>query len=216
MSQAVAPAAAQPSSSVANSPDRQTAQLGMWIFLATELLFFGGLFVAYLYGRSHWPLGFAAAGRHTDVVLGTVNTAVLLSSSALVALAAACGGQGRRRPWPPVLMGLAAALGIAFLAIKGMEYRQEWLQGLFPGPGFALAGQGGAELFFMLYFLTTGLHALHLLIGIVLMAAFAAGSAWQAPWSSQRRLEVAGLYWHFVDIVWILLYPLLYLMGRGS
>jgi cytochrome c oxidase subunit 3 len=172
--------------------------------------------VAYLYGRSHWPAGFAQAGRHTDVVLGTVNTALLLTSSAVVALAVACGEHAPQRRWLPRLLGLAAALGVAFLAIKGIEYRHEWQDGLFPGPGFVLARQGGAELFFMLYFVMTALHAAHLLIGIVLLAVFAWGWARLAPWTPQRRIEVAGLYWHFVDIVWIFLYPLLYLMGRAS
>ncbi len=190
-----------------------TGPLGMWVFLATEVLFFGALGLAYLYGRSHWPLGFAAASRHTDVLLGSINTALLLSSSALVALAVACGAA--QRTWQPRLLRGAAALGLAFLAIKGVEYRQEWREGLFPSPGFALSGQPGAELFFMLYFFMTALHALHLLIGIALLAVFAQGLARQAAWAPPRRLEVAGLYWHFVDIVWIVLYPLIYLAGRA-
>lgn len=201
---------------LARQTPHDTAQLGMWIFLATELLFFGGLLMGYLHGRTHWPSGFAAASRHTDVVLGSVNTALLLSSSALVALAVACHGHAPRRGWAPWLLGGAAALGLAFLAIKGLEYRHEWQEGLFPGPGFALAHETGAELFFMLYFVTTGLHALHLAIGIVLVGSFAWGTARLAPWTPQRRVEVAGLYWHFVDVVWIFLYPLLYLVGRAS
>ena len=116
-------------------------------------------------------------------------------------------------PW---LLGASAALGAAFLAIKGIEYRKEWHEGLFPGPGFALARTQGAQLFFMLYFVMTGLHALHLLIGIGLLGVFTWGSAQLKPWAPQRRLEVAGLYWHFVDVVWIVLYPLLYLVGRAS
>lgn len=193
-----------------------TAQLGMWVFLATEVLFFGGLLVAYLYGRTHWPQGFAAASRHTDVVLGTLNTGVLLTSSALVALAVACDEHAPRRTWVPWLLGAAAALGVAFLVIKGMEYRKEWHEGLFPGPGFELAGTPGAELFFMLYFVMTGLHALHLLIGIGLLGVFGYGTQRMRPWAPARRVEVAGLYWHFVDIVWIFLYPLLYLVSRHS
>ena len=192
-----------------------TAQLGMWVFLATEVLFFGGLFAAYFYGRTHWPQGFAAASRHTDVLLGTVNTALLLTSSALVALAMVCDEQAARRRRVSWLLGASAALGIVFLAVKGVEYRQEWHEGLFPGPGFALAGTPAAELFFMLYFVTTALHGLHLLIGIALLAVFAWGSARLAPWAPHRRLEVAGLYWHFVDAVWIVLYPLIYLVSRA-
>ena len=195
---------------------QDTAELGMWVFLATEVLFFGGLLMAYLYGRTHWPLGFGEASRHTSVVLGTLNTGLLLTSSALVALAVACHEHAPRRGWVPWLLGASAALGAAFLAIKGIEYRKEWHEGLFPGPGFALARTQGAQLFFMLYFVMTGLHALHLLIGIGLLGVFTWGSAQLKPWAPQRRLEVAGLYWHFVDVVWIVLYPLLYLVGRAS
>jgi len=193
-----------------------TALLGMWVFLASELLFFGGLFLAWFYGHAHWPQGFAAAGRHTDVGLGTLNTALLLSSSALVALAVDGAARTPRRAWPAALLAAAALLGAVFLAIKGVEYRQDWHEGLFPGPRFALAGQPGAALFFMLYTVMTALHALHLLIGVGLLATFAWGRARRADWAPQRRLAVVGLYWHFVDIVWIFLYPLLYLDGRAS
>ena len=193
----------------------ETAELGMWVFIATEILFFGGLFFAYLYGRTHWPEGFAAAGRRTDVLLGTLNTAVLLTSSFAVALAVAAAEHDRRR-WVARLLWLTAALGVVFLVIKGTEYRHEWSEHLFPGPGFALAATPGAELFFVLYFLTTGLHALHLTIGIVLMGAFAAGTEHASGWAHPPRLQVAALYWHFVDVVWIFLYPLLYLIVRHS
>ena len=200
------------STQTAPAPE-DTAQLGMWIFLATEVLFFGALLLAYAYARSHWPQGFAVASRHTDVVLGSVNTALLLTSSALVALAVAIRESAARQSW---LLGAAAALGLAFLVIKGIEYRREWQQGLFPGAGFSLAAQPGAALFFMLYFFMTGLHALHLLIGMALLGVFAWGTARRAAWAPQRRVEVAGLYWHFVDIVWVFLYPLIYLVNRSS
>ncbi len=191
-----------------------TPEFGMWVFLASEILFFGGLLVAYAYGRLQWPAGFGEASRHTDVVLGTLNTAVLLTSSALVALAVACGERPRqqRRVW--WLLALSAALGIAFLVIKGMEYRKEWHEQLFPGPGFELRGTAGAELFFTLYFFMTALHALHLFIGVCVLGVFAWGTAKQRAWAPPRRVEVAALYWHFVDIVWIFLYPLLYLVSR--
>jgi cytochrome c oxidase subunit III len=200
----------------ANTGDADTAKLGMWVFLASEVLFFGGLFMAYTYGRSHWPDGFAAAGHETHVVLGTLNTALLLTSSALVALAVKCDEQGARRSWIPWLLASAAALGIAFLAVKGIEYRKEWLEQLVPGENFRLRDVPGAQLFFVLYFLTTGLHAVHLTVGIVLLAAFAWGRRRARPWALARHVEVAGLYWHFVDIVWIFLYPLLYLAGRTT
>jgi cytochrome c oxidase subunit 3 len=193
----------------------ETAELGMWVFLATEILFFGGLFFAYLYGRAHWPEGFALAGRHTDVLLGTLNTAVLLTSSFAAAVAVAAAEHDRRR-WVARMLRLTAALGVVFLAIKGAEYRHDWAEHLIPGTGFALTATPGAELFFVLYFLTTGLHAVHLTIGIVLMASFAAGTEHASGWAHRPRLQVAALYWHFVDVVWIFLYPLLYLIERHS
>jgi cytochrome c oxidase subunit III len=193
----------------------ETARLGMWIFLATEVMFFGALLLAYLYGRTHWPEGFAAAARHTDVVLGTLNTGLLLTSSALVALAVACEDEARHRDWVAWLLAASGSLGVAFLAIKGIEYRQEWQEGLFPGAGFEL-DVTGAQLFFVLYFFMTGIHALHLLAGIALLAVFAWGTHRRRPWAPPRRVEAAGLYWHFVDVVWIFLYPLLYLVDRHS
>ena len=199
-----------------NLGDVETARLAMWVFIASEVLFFGGLFVAYAYGRSHWPEGFAVAGRETHVVLGTLNTALLLTSSALVALAVQADETGERRAWIPSLLSCAAALGIAFIAIKGIEYRKEWTEHLVPGAGFRLHSTRGAELFYVLYFLTTGLHALHLTIGIAVLGTFAWGRHRARRWAQPRHIEVAGLYWHFVDVVWICLYPLLYLVGRSS
>lgn len=191
----------------------EVGRLGMWIFLATELLFFGGLFLAYLYSRTHFPRGFAAAGRHTHVVLGTLNTAVLLTSSALVALAAAASECEPRRRWTARLLWATAALGGAFLAIKGVEYAMEWQEGLLPGPGFPIA-EPGAALFFWLYWLMTGVHAVHLVIGIAGVALFAWAAQRERPWADSHRIDVMALYWHFVDVVWIVLYPLLYLVER--
>jgi len=192
----------------------EVARLGMWVFLGTELLFFGGLWVAYLYGRTHWPQGFAEASRHTDVVLGTVNTAVLLTSSAAIALAHACSEHAPHRRWTARLLWLTAALGLVFLVIKGLEYRKEWHEHLFPNADFALAGTPGAALFFWLYFVMTGLHAVHLIIGMGGVGVFAWASSRERPWVQPRRVEVMALYWHFVDVVWIFLYPLLYLVLR--
>jgi cytochrome c oxidase subunit 3 len=189
--------------------DPDTGKLGMWIFLASEVLFFGGLFVAYLYGRTHWPLGWAAASRHTDVVLGTVNTALLLTSSAVVALAVACAEDARRWHWSARLLWTTAALGVAFLAIKGVEWHAEWREHLVPGPDFALA-VAGAQQFFALYFVMTGLHAVHMIVGVAVLATLARGRGR----AGARQFEVAALYWHFVDLVWIFLYPLLYLVQR--
>ena len=212
MSTIAAPALAPP----ADVEARRIAQLAMWIFLATELLFFGGLFVAYAVGRAHWPHGFAVASRHTDVVLGTVNTAVLLTSSAVVAFAVASAEHPAHRRWTARALWLTAALGVVFLAIKGVEYAHEWHEHLFPLAGFALADAGGAELFFVLYFVMTGLHAVHLLIGIGGVAAFARASGAGRSWPTPQRVETMALYWHFVDVVWIVLYPLLYLVERHA
>ena len=183
------------------------SRLGMWLFLASEVLFFGVLLFVYAIARHHAPQGFAAASARTDVWLGTLNTALLLSSSAAVALAAeasACGRpiDTRRGLW------IAAALGLAFLAIKGAEYRKEWVEHLVPGSGFALREVPGAELFFAWYFFATALHALHLIIGIVLCSGFARRVS-----PTPNEIHALALYWHFVDVVWIPLYPLIYLVS---
>ena len=197
----------------------ETAALGMWVFLATELMFFGPLFFGYAYGRLHFPEGFAAASRHTDVALGTINTAILLTSSLLVALAVHASRAGAMRLAARLLF-LTVVLGICFLAVKGIEYRHEWQEHLFPGAGFAFPEQAHAEaarLFYFLYFGTTALHALHLAIGIALVGMFAVGTALGAQrFARAERIEVAALYWHFVDVVWIFLYPILYLVGRSG
>jgi cytochrome c oxidase subunit III len=195
-------------------PEAGTGALGMWVFLASEVLFFGGLFVAYLYGRTHWPDGWAAASRRTDVVLGTLNTALLLTSSAVVALAVACDEHPRRRRLVAGLLAATAALGLVFLAVKGVEWHADWRERLVPGPGFALDGVPGAPAFFALYFVMTGLHAVHMAVGVGVLAAFALARRRGRAWASASRIEVAALYWHFVDLVWIFLYPLLYLVSR--
>ena len=195
-----------------------SAELGMWIFLAGEVLFFGALFVAYAVARMHHPAGFAAASARTDVWLGTLNTAVLLSSSLAVAIGAEAARQLQPRDAAPWLWA-AAALGIVFLAIKGIEYRKEWNEGLFPGADFRIDGRevAGAELFFAWYFLVTALHALHLGIGILLCIGFAIASpSAAAPKVDGTRVHVVALYWHFVDVVWIFLYPLIYLVAPRS
>jgi cytochrome c oxidase subunit 3 len=197
---------------------QDTARLGMWIFLAGEVLFFGTVLFVYAIARWHNPAGFAAASAQTDVVLGTLNTALLLVSSCAMAIGAEASECQRPRAVAPCLW-LAAALGLAFLAIKGVEYRREWGAGLFPGPGFSVAGREvpGAELFFAWYFFATALHALHLFIGIVFCAGFALASrSRHAASAGAPRIQMLALYWHFVDVVWIVLYPLIYLVAPRS
>jgi cytochrome c oxidase subunit 3 len=196
---------------------REAATLGMWVFLATEVMFFGGLFTAYVAYRALYPDAFGHASNHLDVRLGTTNTAVLITSSLTMALAvrAAQVGEAPAR----IVRWLAAtmALGSTFLVIKLFEYAHKFREGLVPGPTFTYAGPDArqAELFFSLYFGMTGLHALHMVIGLGLLGWLVRearrgrfGPAFHTP------VENCGLYWHFVDIVWIFLFPLLYLVGR--
>jgi cytochrome c oxidase subunit III len=191
--------------------ERETSQIGMWIFLATEVLFFGVLFFAYSVLRTRYGGDFALAGRHTDIVLGTSNTAILLTSSLTMALAV------RARELAKValarrMLAMTIALGTVFLVIKGVEYQKEFAEHLIPHIDFRFdpAHVRGAELFFSLYFVMTGLHAIHLLIGIGLLGVIATRGA-----TADSTVEVAGLYWHFIDLVWIFLYPLLYLVSRA-
>jgi cytochrome c oxidase subunit 3 len=194
---------------------------GMWVFLASELLFFGPLLFGYFYVRMHYPHASALASRHTLMLCGTINTAVLLTGSLAVAIA----GQAVRadRRLAARLLGAAAVLGLVFLAIKGFEYYKEFGEHLFPGAGFrpddarSAADLHGMELFFLLYFALTGLHALHLTIGIVACAVVGFRLRHPPPRGpGEDAVEVTGLYWHFVDVVWVLLYPLLYLVGRSG
>jgi cytochrome c oxidase subunit III len=195
---------------------REAVTLGMWAFLATEVLFFGALVAAYFNYRIWFGAEFVAAARMTKIVLGTINTAVLLTSSACMAMAVGTFEAGSRRA--PVLWLIAtAALGVAFVGIKGFEYSLEYREHLVPALNFDLARHGGvAEVFFIFYFCATGLHALHLLIGIALVS-------WLAFWIGSDRIDrtgsttrLIGLYWHFIDIVWIFLFPLIYLAGRSG
>jgi cytochrome c oxidase subunit III len=191
---------------------REAATLGMWIFLAAEIVFFGGALVCY--AAAAWGYGreFALAANSTNLVLGATNTAVLLSSSWTMALAVHAGRAGRRRPVLAFLAG-TAVLGTVFLVLKGLEYREDWVHHLVPGRTFQ--GSSTAELYFLFYFILTGIHAIHMIVGIGLLAALM-GIAARArkPLSSLNVIENVGLYWHFVDIVWIFLFPLLYLRGR--
>jgi len=195
---------------------QEVSILGMWVFLVTEILFFGGLFLTYAVYRHWYPSAFAAASHEMIVWAGTLNTVVLITSSLTMALAVHAAHAGERRTLI-VLLIATMALGCVFLGVKAFEYRTEFLERHIPGPGFQFEGEYArqAQIFFSLYFLMTGLHALHMIIGLGVMAVM----VW---WSWRGRItpaysspiEISGLYWHFVDIVWIFLFPLLYLVGR--
>jgi cytochrome c oxidase subunit 3 len=194
---------------------REAGQFGIWLFLASEILFFGALLLTYTVYRLGNVEAFAAAGRETNIWFGTINTSILLTSSLTMAVAsqAAASNEGFRRP---ILACLAATavLGLAFLIVKGFEYREDIEKHLVPGPDFALK-EPAAQLFYGLYWLVTGIHAIHLSIGIVMITRLAwLGWRNRIELSENPELEVAGLYWHLVDIVWIFLYPLIYLPGR--
>jgi cytochrome c oxidase subunit 3 len=189
-------------------------RLGMWVFLASEVLFFGALFLGYTHSRLADPAGFAEASRHTQLAIGTINTAILLTSSLAMAFAARAAALSRR---PAPMLWTAAALGVAFLALKLVEYSREWNDGLVPGLHFTYAGPHahGVAQFFFLYFAMTGLHLVHLAIGV-------GATGWIAlrvrgasiGWREHRAVEVLGLYWHFVDAIWVFLYPMIYLVER--
>jgi cytochrome c oxidase subunit III len=193
---------------------RQASTLGMWAFLATEVLFFGALIAAYFNYRIWFGADFIAAARMTKVWLGTANTAVLLTSSACMAMAVTSFEAGSRR-MPALWLIATAMLGLVFVAIKATEWWLEFQEHLVPALNFDFTRYGGVtEIFFIFYFCATGLHALHLLIGIAIVSwlAFAiAGGRIRRGGSTTRLI---GLYWHFVDIVWIFLFPLIYLAGR--
>ena len=197
------------------SQQHESSVLGMWVFLATEIMFFGGLFAGYTVYRVMHPAAFEAASRHLDVVLGALNTGVLLTSSLTMALAVRCAQVGKRRGIV-ALLAVTMVLGVAFLGIKGLEYYQKYTDHLVPGASFSFPGPDSreAEMFFYLYFAMTGLHAIHMIagIGVVSVIAIQAARGRFTP-TYYTPLEVTGLYWHFVDIIWIFLFPLLYLIG---
>jgi cytochrome c oxidase subunit 3 len=197
---------------------KEAATLGMWVFLVTEVLFFGGLFLTYAVYRSWYPQAFAASSRELDVTLGTINTAVLITSSLTMALAVHAAQLGRRT----LLMTFLVAtmiLGGVFLGIKSVEYYDKFVAHHVPGPGFLFEKDyaRNAQIFFSLYFLMTGLHAAHMIIGLGIMSVML-WWAWRGTVTAEyySPIEISGLYWHFVDIVWIFLFPLLYLVGRHA
>jgi cytochrome c oxidase subunit III len=202
----------------------EASVLGMWVFLATEVMFFGGLLTAYAVYRINAPREVALASKELNVVLGCINTVVLLTSSLTMALAVRASQLRARRELLRWLL-LTMVLGTAFLGIKAIEWTADYNEHLIPGLNFQVPEQersrvereglepGKMELFFVLYFFMTGLHAIHLIIGIVLVGVMA-WLSWRGWFSGggATQIEVTGLYWHFIDIVWVFLYPLLYLI----
>lgn len=196
---------------------RDAATLGMWIFLATEILFFGALFLAYTVYRFSYPAAFLAASNHTLVVIGTINTAVLIVSSFTMVLGVRAAEE-RRAAATAGFLAITAALGVAFLILKGFEYHHEIGEGLLPGAHFRFEGADAriAQLFFYLYFVMTGVHALHVTIGVGLLGLFALRALLTLKFGNlATAVDLLGLYWHFVDLVWVFLFPLLYLVGRS-
>jgi cytochrome c oxidase subunit 3 len=195
---------------------RRAVSLGMWAFLVNEIMFFGGLFATYTVYRVLYAQAFHDGSHHLDVTLGTVNTAVLIASSLTMALGVWSAEHGKRRQLMGFLLA-TLALGLVFVGIKVVEYHGKWVDHLVPGPTFTWHGAESehVQIFYSLYFAMTGFHALHMLIGSGLLTWLLIdaqrdrfGPAYWAP------VEMVGLYWHFVDIVWIFLFPLLYLIGR--
>jgi cytochrome c oxidase subunit III len=194
------------------------ASLGMWAFLTTEVLFFGGMFLAYTVYRLLFSQVFSHASNHLDIWLGTINTAVLIASSlsVVVAVHAAQENNPRLLFW---MLLLTVALGLLFLGIKFTEYHHKYEEHLIPGLDFRYAGDQSAQaaIFFSLYFAMTGMHALHMIIGIGVFLVL----AWEARRGRYSNayftpVELSGLYWHFVDVIWIFLFPLFYLLGRHA
>lgn len=200
------------------SQQKDASTLGMWAFIATEVLFFGVLFAGYTVCRVNFPAAFAAASRHTDITLGTIETAILLVSSFLAALAVRSIQLGEQRT-AAMLLGSTALLGVSFLVLHGFEYHAEYDEGLIPGIRYTQSGPQAApmQLFFCLYYLITGFHSLHVLIGVIVLT-----------WMTRRVMrrdfspgyftpvELSVFYWHLVDIVWIFVFPAIYLIGRAA
>lgn len=214
---------------------KEAVTLGMWAFLATEIMFFGGAFLLYSIYRHAYPEAFAAASEHEKVFVGAFNTAVLLCSSFTVVLAVHAAHHANRRG---IMLWLAVtiAFAFAFFGVKAYEYYSLYQENLIPGVHFDQHGEmfppkqntpeaiaeadyvrRGAQIFFSFYFVATGLHALHMVIGVGVIS-YVIWMAYKGRFTREyyNPVEITGLYWHFVDIVWIFLYPLLYLVDRSG
>jgi len=195
----------------------ESSTLGMWVFLLTEIMFFGGMFCSYTVYRNLYPDAFASTSRFMNIAIGAFNTGVLICSSLTMALAVRSAQIGQKKALIWFLV-LTLFLGSVFLGLKVVEYHEKWVDHHIPGPGFRYDEPQfihQAQILFFLYFAMTGMHAMHMIVGagllttlIVMAARNRFSSAWYTP------VDMIGLYWHFVDIVWIFLFPLLYLIGR--
>ena len=189
----------------------------MWLFLVTEVMFFGGLILAYTLYRIWYPTAWALGSEELNIILGGTNTVVLIASSLTMALAVRSAQTGAQRATVGWLL-LTMSLGLTFLVIKFFEYKEKFTLHHVPGPNFRFEGPESphVQIFFSLYFALTGVHALHMIIGFVLLSVIAT-MAYRKRFSPEwyTPVELAGLYWHFVDIVWIFLFPLLYLVDRS-
>lgn len=199
-----------------SSLDRQNEamRLGMWLFLATEILLFAGLFCGYATYRFEFPEAFRECSRHLNTLAGTVNTVVLVTSSFTVAL----GIHYARLDKPKtaaILLGVTLLFALGFLGIKAIEYIEHFHEHALPGKYYAFreVQVPGAAMFYTLYFLTTGLHGFHVVAGMTVLAVLMVRT-WRGRYSSAyyTGIELGGLYWHLVDLIWIFLYPLLYLI----
>ncbi|HEX5474734.1 MAG TPA: cytochrome c oxidase subunit 3 family protein [Vicinamibacterales bacterium] len=194
----------------------EASTLGMWVFLSTEIMFFGGLFMCYLVYRTASPSGFAEASHSINLILGAINTGVLICSSLTMALAVRAAQTSAKPRTQVTFLLITMCFGVVFLGIKAYEYYEKFREHHVPGPYFHWEGQypKAAEMFLSLYFAMTGLHALHMIIGLGIMTVITV-MAWRGSFDEEyyTPVEVSGLYWHFVDIVWIFLFPLLYLIG---
>lgn len=198
----------------------ESSTLGMWLFLATEIMFFGGLFTGYTLYRSIYWSAFAAGSREMDLLAGAVNTVILIGSSLTMALAIHAAQTGKRRA-AVIFLVATLLLGGAFLGVKAYEYHDHWTHHQFPGKHFEFEGtlNGKAvdphrvEIYFSFYWAMTGMHALHMVIGLGIVLLLILGLVrGKYLLAHANPVEMTGLYWHFVDIVWIFLFPLLYLI----
>lgn len=192
---------------------REGVEIGIWVFIVSEMLFFAGLFLGYAVYRSFNVTAFQKAAAETNLFYGTLNLLILLTSSATMTVAMDAAGRMLRRTMIACLIA-TAALGVVFLICKGLEYNDDLAKGLFPGPGFPLAPPA-TQIFWGFYWVMTAVHAVHLTGGVAIVAVFVM-LYWRRRLAIQSpAIQRVAAYWHFVDTIWILLYPLLYLPGRS-